>query len=119
MENQLLKHHLESLGFTIEDESLATLNGVGFDFSTSDTKGERHYITVVEQKESNEIYSPKGDINKKIDNITRLMKHKSKNIHFGIAVPNNVRYKNILTQKLSMVTESLDVYFIGEEVVEL
>jgi len=116
MENQLLKHHLKSLGFTIEDKTQTTLNGVGFDFFTTNTKGDKYYFTVVEQKESNDIYSPKGDINKKIDSITRLMRRNDSKTHFSIAVPNTARYKKILNQKLSMVTERLDVYFVGDDV---
>jgi hypothetical protein len=115
-----LQNHLKNNGYKIEDlSSRPIFNGFDFDVLTTNPQGQRHYFAIIDQKESNDVYSPKGEINRKIDMITRLMRVADSNTRFGIAVPNNNRYKNILSQKLQSISETLDAYLVGDDVESL
>jgi Trk K+ transport system NAD-binding subunit len=114
-----LEQYLKNLEYQIEDKNEAILNGVNFDILSTNQNGEKQYIKVVEKKESNDVYSPKGDLNRKIDEIIRLKKILGSTFNFAIAVPNELRYEQILNEKLLSLSIRLNAYLVGDSIIEL
>lgn len=113
-----LELYLRDLECQIADKNETILNGVEFDILSTNQNGEKLYIKVVEIKESNDVYSPKGDMNRKIDDIIRLKKILDSTFNFAIAVPNEIRYERILNEKLLSLSNSIKAYLVGDSVIE-
>jgi len=119
MVQKRLTHYLKDLGYQILDKEQSSLNNNLFDVVTVNNEGEKLYIKVVEKKESNDVYSPKGDINRKIDDIVRLVKTLNFAPHFAIAVPDEFLYERILNNKLLSISSYLKAFLVGNRIVEL
>jgi hypothetical protein len=117
IENRL-ENYLRDLKCQIGDKNETLLNGVDFNIISINQNGEKQYIKIVDKKESNDVYSPKGDINRKIDDIIRLKNSLDSTFHFAIAVPDEMRYKQLLNEKLLSISGSLTAYLVGNNVVE-